>query len=198
MPRSEDIRIIGIDFDNTLISYDEVFFNRALGLNLITPGSERYKKSVRDHIRLLEDGETTWQKMQAYVYGQGIAEACLNDGADRFLKTCAAQGIQVYVVSHKTEYAPYDEGRTNLRQAALDWMKSKGFFSKLGLKESRVFFEATRVAKIARLQSLGCTHFIDDLEEVFLEQSFPKGVEKILFSPETGTTWNKIHAYFFR
>lgn len=201
--------VVGIDFDNTLISYDEVFFNHALSLNLIGPQTNKNKKDVRDQIRLLADGEIIWQKIQAFVYGRGISQACLNEGVEDFLKTCAQRGIKVYVVSHKTEYSPFDGTRVNLRRAALDWMTANHFFRAdgMGLCSDQVYFEATRSQKMGRLQSLGCTHFIDDLEEVFLEKTFPEGVEKILLAPQGDTgisgdmkvfkSWGSIYEYFF-
>lgn len=201
--------IVGVDFDNTLISYDEVFFNHALDLKLINPETNKSKKDVRDKIRLLPDGEIIWQKMQAFVYGKGISQACINDGTQDFLKACARYRIKVYIVSHKTKYSHYDPDQVNLRQAALDWMTANDFFKAegLGLCSDQVYFEATRSQKIGRLKSLGCTHFIDDLEEVFLEKEFPVGVEKILFSPQAEASlsdgmkvfksWVKINEYFF-
>jgi hypothetical protein len=67
----------------------------------------------------------------------------------------------------------------------LNWLESQGIFSTddVGLSRERVFFESTRQAKIERIGMLGCTHFIDDLEETFLEEIFPPGVVKILFDP---------------
>lgn len=195
------LKVIGIDFDNTLINYDEVFFNHALSLNLIGPETNKNKKDVRDKIRLLTDGEIIWQKIQAFVYGQGIAQACLNEGVETFLKTCAQQEIKVYVISHKTEYSPFDAHKINLRQVALDWMKANGF------NKAQVYFESTRAQKIERIKSLKCTHFIDDLPEVFLEDGFPSGTKKILYAPgfeapprddiAVAGSWKKIHEYFF-
>ena len=202
-------KIIGIDFDNTMINYDDVFLNRAMGLNLIIADTNKNKKELRDRIRLLPDGEIIWQKMQAFVYGHGIAGACLNEGVADFFKTCVQRGIKVYVVSHKTEHSPFDDDQVNLRQAALDWMIANGFFRTegLALNQDQVYFEATRLEKIGRLKSLGCTHFIDDLEEIFLEKTFPEGVEKILFTPipppavaddiKVFKSWGRINEYFF-
>ena len=40
-----------------------------------------------------------------------------------------------------------------------------------------------RLNKIARIASVGCTHFIDDLPEFLGEPGFPAGVKKMLFDP---------------
>jgi hypothetical protein len=198
--------VIGIDFDNTLAGYDEVFFNHALEMNLIGPQSAKTKKNIRDSVRLLSGGDVLWQKMQAFAYGEGMTQARLYQGAGDFLRTCVQSEAQVYIISHKTEYSPF--ATTNLRQAAMDWMADNGFFGAqgLGLSREQIFFEPTREEKIGRLSGLGCTHFIDDLPEVFLEATFPPRVEKILFAPsdasqEGGThafkTWTEIHEYVF-
>jgi hypothetical protein len=90
------------------------------------------------------------------------------------------------VISHRTEFAPMDPNRVPLRDAALEWMRAHGLFGRdgLGLREDAVFFGATRAEKIACIASCGCTHFVDDLEEVLREPAFPEGVVKILYAPE--------------
>jgi len=187
-------RVVGIDFDNTLVSYDALIHQVAVERGFVAAGSETGKRSVRDQIRLLPDGEIEWQKVQGLIYGPRMSEAQLMSGAADFVRRCRAQGWPVYVVSHKTEFAGYDDTRTNLREAALSWMASQKFFDRDGLGFSRdhVFFEGTRDAKIARIQALGCTDFIDDLEEVFVEPSFPQGVRKFLFQ-----SWPALHDDFF-
>ena len=196
--------VIGVDFDNTLASYDSVIHSAALDLGLISSGTSRNKISVRTAIRALPGGEIEWQKLQGLVYGPRMSEATLTEGAADFFKKNDGNGVKFYVISHKTEFANSDETRTNLRQSALLWMSSNGFFEPDGLNLSRndVFFEETRDAKLNRIGRTGCTHFIDDLEEVFTEPGFPSGVKKILYAespPEscpsdvsTAATWAQI------
>ena len=64
-------------------------------------------------------------------------------------------------------------------------MDRQGFFSPEGLGFARkdIFFEPSRTAKLARIGALGCTHFIDDMEETFTDPAFPPGVERLLFDP---------------
>lgn len=176
---------IGVDLDNTIVSYDDILYRVAIELELIGPEISRSKKAVRDTIRQLPDGEIEWQKLQAEIYGPRMVEAQLIDGVADFFRQCHSRCIDVYIVSHKTKFANYDRTGTNLRMSALNWLESQGLFSSdgMGLSRKRVFFESTSLAKIERIDVLGCTHFIDDLEETFLEEIFPPEVVKILFDP---------------
>lgn len=192
--------IFGTDFDNTVVSYDHLFAKcaRELGIN---PQGDSGKKGIRDHVRSLSDGEITWQKIQASVYGPGMTGAVLLGGFAKFIECCKAENTPVFVVSHKTQFAAQDPN-TNLRRASLNWMEGEGFFDPLGLGLSprQIFFESTRESKIARIKSLGCTHFVDDMIEVLLDPDFPRDVTRILYSPEgssadglfTATSWHEI------
>jgi len=175
---------IGIDFDNTLVTYDDVFRSAARSRGLIDEGFSGTKQAVRDRIRLLPDGEIAWRTLQGHVYGKGIDDAVMFEGADTFLTRCRAEGCSVFVVSHKTEFGHYDPAKVNLRRAALDWMAARGFFRAdgYGIPIENVFFEGTRDDKVARVSDLKCTHFIDDLEEVLIDPKFPSGITRILFS----------------
>jgi hypothetical protein len=175
---------IGIDFDNTLVSYDDVFRGAARSRGLIDESFSGTKQAVRDRIRLLPDGEIAWQTLQGHVYGKGIDNAVMFEGADTFLRRCRVEGCSVFVVSHKTEFGHYDPAKVNLRRAALDWMAARGFFRAdgYGIPIENVFFEGTRDDKVARISNLRCTHFIDDLEEVLTDSKFPSDTTRILFS----------------
>ena len=174
---------IGIDFDNTLISYDDVFCAAAKRGGLIGADFTGSKQAVRDVIRLLPDGELAWQRLQGQVYGKGIGEAKLVAGVSPFLRRARVEGSAVVVVSHKTEYGHFDPDRVNLRTAALDWMARQGLFGgDYGIARQDVYFESTRADKLKRIAALSLTHFIDDLEEVLTDPDFPPRVERILFA----------------
>jgi hypothetical protein len=201
--------ILGVDFDNTLVNYDDVLWKTAQRMGFIADTVRRHKKSIRDAIRPLPEGEKKWQQVQAHVYGKAMAEAMLIDGVAEFLRTCRRANVPVYIVSHKTKFAAQDTDKIDLREAALEWMTQKGFFEAKGLGFSRdqIFFESTRREKVGRIKKLGCTHFIDDLEETFEEKMFPKDIQKILYAPQTNgslpkditvmSNWREIHEYFF-
>ena len=79
---------IGIDFDNTIIGYDEVFCAEAKRNGLIDKAFVGPKQAVRDAIRLLPDGERAWQRLQGQVYGKGITCAVVMPGLEAFLERC--------------------------------------------------------------------------------------------------------------
>ena len=199
--------IIGVDFDNTIISYDDLLYNVAKERGISVPYMVS-KKTIRDYIRQTPNGEIEWQRLQAIAYGPRIGEARLIEGVGDFLKLCKLNKIKVYIISHKSVYAAQDEKNVNLREAALKWMAANHFFKDdgLGLDPNSVYFGATREEKIKLIKQLGCTHFIDDLEETFLEQCFPSDIHGILYSPSSlhhnltnvkvMTTWHDISEYF--
>lgn len=200
---------IGVDLDNTIVSYDEVIAQAAGEMGLIGPEVLRSKKAIRDAIRKLNDGEILWQKLQAEIYGPRIAQARLIEGVADFFKECRKRRVGVYIISHKTEFANYDTTGTNLRTSAMNWLSQHGFFSPddLGLNRDRVFWGSTRREKIQHIRSLQCSCFIDDLEETYMEEYFPANVTKILYDPRglyrsrTGITifssWKNITSFLF-
>lgn len=195
---------IGIDFDNTIITYDDVFCAAAKTKGLIGADFAGSKQAVRDAIRLLPDGELAWQRLQGQVYGKGIGGAKMIAGVAAFLRRAGAEDCAIVVVSHKTEYGHFDPDRVNLRTAALDWMAGQGLFDG-GLALANVYFESTRAEKLKRIAALSLSHFIDDLEEVLTDADFPPGVERILFAEETPPagpytwcrTWHDIERQIF-
>ncbi|MEI7635768.1 MAG: hypothetical protein WCJ37_00555 [Syntrophus sp. (in: bacteria)] len=201
--------IIGVDFDNTVISYDDILckLTHERGLSATFPCS---KKALRDLLRQLPNGEIEWQKWQAIMYGPMIGEAKLIRHVGDFFRLCRIKNVSVNIISHKSEYAAQDTKGINLRTAALKWMHDNHFFSMdgLGLNQEAIFFCNTRQEKIKKIKQLGCNYFIDDLEETFLEEDFPPTVQGILYSP-TGdhsqaieklmiaTDWKEITQYVF-
>jgi len=179
--------IIGVDFDNTIVSYDTVLYRAALAPGWIPAEILKRKRIIRDRVRSLPGGEAKWQRLQAHIYGSGMREAEIIDGVAEFLGMCRELGATAYIVSHKTERAAADPTGSDLRQTALSWMRQRGVLGgPWGIPEACVYFESSRSEKCERIRALGCTHFIDDLEETFLARSFPAGVVKMLYAPETG------------
>ena len=182
-----EMKRIGIDFDNTIVDYDDVFLTVARERGLVGERFQGGKDVVREALRMQPDGENAWRSLQGDVYGKRIMDAVMFEGFEAFLRQCRAQGHRVAIVSHKTEYGHFDQERVNLRQAASAWMQARGFFDQdgFGMSMGDVFFEGSRADKIERIAGLGFTHFIDDLPEVLDDPMFPKDVMPILFTKGT-------------
>ncbi|MBU1169603.1 MAG: hypothetical protein KKD44_08580 [Proteobacteria bacterium] len=199
---------IGIDFDNTIVNYDSVFFRFASEQGLIGKGFKPNKEMIRDHIRMRHGGEILWQKLQAIVYYHKMNHAELMKDADVFIRECKRRQIKISIVSHKTKFAAQDK-RANLQEAALNWMTENRFFDRevFGLNKENVFFESTRQQKIECISKIGCTHFIDDLIDVLEDPAFPDNVKKIHFNHNSTedisqsvrhfSSWLKIKTFLF-
>jgi hypothetical protein len=176
---------IGLDFDNTLVRYDHVFSLESEKLGIISSSWNGSKQELRDDILLRPDGERLWQTLQGRVYGLGMGQAVMFPGVASFLMRSRQRGDDLFIVSHKTEFGHFDLTRTPLRQVALTWMESNGFFdqSRFGLLKENVFFSATRSEKVDQIARLNLDIFVDDLEEVFAEEGFPS-INKVLFNPK--------------
>ena len=173
--------VLGVDFDNTIVGYDEVFHRVALEQGLIPAGVTPDKVSVRRY--LVGQGlEDAWTEMQGLVYGERMLDAAPFPGVLDFFKRCRARGLDVFIISHRTR-TPYRGPKYDLHQAAHRWLEYHGFYCPdgIGLGRDRVFFELTKGEKLARIAQVGCSHFIDDLPEILGAAEFPAKVERILF-----------------
>ncbi|PPR61126.1 MAG: hypothetical protein CFH10_01263, partial [Alphaproteobacteria bacterium MarineAlpha4_Bin2] len=149
---------IGIDFDNTIVCYDEVFHRLALERGIINADVTATKTAVRDALRA-KRREHDWIDLQGEVYGARMNEAKPMDGIFTFLERCRTENRRYFIVSHKTE-RPIAGQPYNLHTAARSWLASHGVASALN---EGVHFEKNRPDKLSRIEKLGCTHFIDDL-----------------------------------
>ncbi len=212
MTRAVAHAVIGIDLDNTIISYDYGCHLLAVDRGWLPATTPVDKRIVRDALRLQPDGEMRWRELQAMLYGSHMHLAAVMPGVLDFLHTCRAANVRTVVVSHKTRFANAFDAGVDLRQAAMAWLDAKGFFNTpvTGLMAEAIWFESERRAKTRRIAALGCGCFIDDLEEVLADPSFPSGVEKILYAPsghgpkvssdpdiQVMTHWSKITAHVF-
>ena len=174
--------IIGVDFDNTIVCYDKLFYKLAIKDGLIPKNLPPIKEKVRDHLRR-KNKERLWTELQGLAYGRYIFNAKPFKGVKDFFIRCKKHKIRVYIISHKTIY-PIIGLKYNLHEYADKWMEKQGFYDlKTGVPRRNVFFELTKKEKLNRIKKQGCTHFVDDLPEFLLEKGFPSKVKRILFDP---------------
>lgn len=176
------IRHIGLDFDNTIVSYDAMFHRVALEQGEIPLNLPVSKVAVRDHLRQV-GREPVWTAMQGLVYGARMAEAQHYPGVIEFLRRARATGVQVSIISHKTRY-PFVGPAYDLHAAARAWLTAclhdeQGWL----VDPANAHFELTKEAKWQRIESTGVEVFVDDLPEILLAKAFPAGVRPVLFDP---------------
>jgi hypothetical protein len=174
---------LGLDFDNTLVTYDRLFHRVAYEEGLIDASVPVNKNAVRDDLRR-RGLEPSWTALQGRVYGPRMKDAELFVGVIEALAALQTSGVELCIISHKTRY-PYSGEKHDLHLAARSWIEASGLCDapRTGLSPDAVFFELTKEAKLARIRQQGCTHFIDDLPEIFTHADFPAEVQKILFDP---------------
>lgn len=166
---------IGLDLDGTIVVYDAIFHRQAARRFPMPSDIPVRKESVRNWLRTLPDGEARWTELQGLVYGPLMQEAAPAPGVLGFLDACRKAEFAVSVVSHRTRVAVADPA-IDLHAAARAWLNHHRF-------EGRVFLETTRTAKLRRIESEGCSLFVDDLPEVFAEPTFPANTERWLYAP---------------
>jgi hypothetical protein len=197
--------LIGLDFDNTIVSYDALFHKVAVEQELVPADLPKSKLAVRGYLRKV-DNETAWIEMQGYVYGARMGDAAAYPGVIEFIKHARDKGISMAIVSHKTKH-PFLGPKYDLHDAARGWIANALMDGVANLIEpDHVFFELTKEEKIARVANIRCDYFIDDLPEILLMPGFPKKTKRILFDPEAihntnGLfanlgSWQKIKTFF--
>ena len=65
------MKILGIDFDNTIVKYDNLFHKIALEKGLIDTSAGKRKKEIRDYLRSRNKGGE-FTLLQGEVYGLRI------------------------------------------------------------------------------------------------------------------------------
>ena len=176
-----DQKHIGIDFDNTIVLYDKLFYEHALEKGLISKHLEKTKNAVRNSL-IKSQQEEVFTEMQGFVYGKLIEEAPIQPGIQAGLYNLIKKGYKISIISHKTKF-PIIGKKYDLHQAAKNWLEIKGFLdpSKVGIKKEDIYFNTTFEAKLSKIKEIGCNFFIDDLLKVL--NSLDNKLKKIYFSP---------------
>ncbi|EKD91641.1 MAG: hypothetical protein ACD_29C00463G0010 [uncultured bacterium] len=189
--------VIGVDFDNTIVCYHDVFHKVAVDRKLIHPNFPKDKEKIRNYLRKINQ-EDAWTEMQGVVYGKEMAFAKAFSGVAIFFKAMRKNNIKTIIISHKTKF-PYLGEKVDLHKAASKWL------DQINLGENEIYFLETKKEKCEKIVECGCTHFIDDLPELLSDPFFPGHVHKILFSENqksdrhhftTFSHWNEIRKHF--
>lgn len=174
---------VGIDFDNTIVSYESLFYAIAVERGFVARSTPMSKSAVRDAMRATGN-EDAWTALQGEVYGRRILDAPPFPGVRDAIAWCRRAGFDVYIVSHKTQY-PYRGPRVDLHAAAWDWLRHHDIVGDDGVAASHVHFCLTKDAKLSRIGELECDVFIDDLPDLLAEPAFPAATQPVLFDPNS-------------
>ena len=179
---------IGIDFDNTIVIYDELFYKVALERNLIPINFPKNKLKIRNYLRK-QNKENEFTNIQSEVYGKRIIDANAAPNIFEALKKIS-NDYEINIISHKTKY-PYAGEKYNLHIAAINWLEKNKFLSISGLniKNKDIYFLPTKDKKLAAINALDYTYFVDDLPEIL--KYIKKQTHRILYLNNQKITLNK-------
>lgn len=175
---------IGVDFDNTIVDYGNVFYKVARELGWVPERVGKDKSSVKSYLQLNVSADK-WTELQGMVYGKHILLAPPFKQLNSVILSLISKNHEIFIVSHKT-LNPYLGKKVNLHNAARTWINRYLMIgdSKL-INQENIFFEISILDKIRRIKSLNLDVFIDDLPEILSHAEFPASTRKILFGKET-------------
>lgn len=180
---------IGIDFDNTIVNYEDAFYREALKRKIFNFNTT--KKNIKNRLKgklINNNKECEWTKIQGLIYGKNLNKAKPYKGSVEFLnKYSLKKDFELFIISHKTKYPIIGE-KINLHEVSKKWILKKKIFKnkKKSWINSHVFFLSTRDKKIKKIINLKCDYFIDDLVEIL--RRLPKKIKTLHFSPNKKNT----------
>lgn len=197
---------IGLDFDNTIVCYDQLFHTVAVEQGLVPTSLPPSKIAVRNHLKAAGQ-EPLWTELQGCVYGTRMNDALPYPGIIAFLKEASRRHIMLTIISHKTKH-PVIGPQYDLHQAARSWISNHLVDQKTSLiPNSHLFFETSQEKKLQRLSTIQCDYFIDDLPEILRHPLFPNQCQRILFDPDShhrqhssyamqASSWQNVATFF--
>lgn len=168
---------VGIDLDNTIISYNNSFLRLAKKYNLSKTRSLN-KNIIKKNI-IKKFGMSEWTRCQGEIYGK---EILINNSHKDVKKNLIflKKKFNIFLISHRSKY-PYLGKKINLHERAIQWLNKKKFLGENEIfTKKKVFFETSLQKKIERINKLNCKIFIDDLSLVL--KKLPRSTSKIHFS----------------
>lgn len=182
---------IGLDLDNTIIDYRSAF-ESYLQENYSFKPKVKVTKEIAKKFLQAKGGDVLWQKCQFEIYSFRYQGARLAPGLLDFIRR--ASGLaDLYIVSHKSNYAAFDSEKTrNLREAAQEWLFRKGVVSRDNIPAENIYFSESIEQKLDYIKQLGLTHFVDDLDEILEHSLFPSTTQGFLFSTVVSSKRNRV------
>ena len=187
---------LGIDLDNTIISYDDLIHNLAKKKfsKIKLSKNTKSKKIIKNKIIKFYNNDQ-WTKLQGIIYGEKILEAKLFSNFKEAIQKLKNE-FEIFIISHKTNKAAIGKD-INLRSAAKKFLKKNdiSFCKNELINKNKILFASTQKEKIKLIKNKGIDIFIDDLDIVL--QALPNQIKKMHFSKkkykfENFYDWKKI------
>lgn len=169
---------IGVDFDNTIVCYDGVFYKTAIDLGWIPKDTGQSKKDVKQFF-LDTNTEPKWTELQGIVYGDTIKDASIFPGLKEVISQWRELRHDIFLVSHKTQYPIIGE-KLNFHDAANSWLHKQEVHSLF----DAIYFCPQKDKKLAKISELQLDWFIDDLPSILEHELFPERTQRCLFEPQ--------------
>ena len=169
-PLLREIKSIGLDLDNTLIDYAASYVALAPEFGIDPETATR--EGVRALLRKSASDDEEWQRFQALLYTEGLKFAQKAAGLEGFLKTCNRIGLEVVIISHKTERGPNRFGSPLLRAPALNWLHEHEITPNW-LRLENVIFADDADSKLNFIRERRVDVFVDDLVEILEHSAWP-------------------------
>ena len=193
---------IGIDFDNTIVNYDNLIADIAKMLYSPLPKNISNKNDIKQFI-IKKYSEKKWTALQGLIYGPLINGAKINSNFKKFV-SMFNKSHNIFIISHKTKES-FCSHKFRLRESAINFLKFHDFLnikSPHSIPLKNIFFESTIEKKIKRIEKLKCDYFIDDMN-LILDNIKNKNLIKIKFDKQNNffklsknnysiNNWNKI------
>lgn len=177
-------KTVGIDLDNTLVCYDEVFAELALRKGIeVDPLNA--KSSLKEAMLKKPGGNLDWTLVQGLAYGPELQRAKLFEEAFDVVKSILVAGNEVAIISHKTRFPAVGEAY-DLQASARQFLR-RHIIERLSTQEQKrikIHLCATLHEKMFTIRTLDCIAFVDDLVEVLQHPLFPARTKRIHFSPK--------------
>ena len=194
---------IGIDFDNTIVNYDNLIVDVAKILYSPLPKNFSNKNDIKQYI-IKEYSEKKWTDLQGLIYGPLINGAKINLNFKKFV-SIYNKSHNIFIISHKTRKS-FCSYKFNLRESAINFLDFHDFLnikSPHSILSENIYFESTIEKKIKRIEKLKCDYFIDDMS-IILDNIKNKNITKIKFDKQniffkfsknnySINNWNKIN-----
>jgi hypothetical protein len=169
----------GFDLDNTLINYNSsaLAYSRHNGIP-----DQNSINSLRGYL-LSQGSEKYWTQAQSWIYTSGLATAEISHGAVEVIRKLVNTDFKISIISHKTEFGPFQYGKVPLRATAIEWLENSElieFFPNL----NNIYFTDSLEDKIGIIRECKLSHYVDDLIKIFLMDDYPKfSLKSFLFKP---------------